>query len=104
MLVLNQFKNFDTDRMDLDELVELISFGQLLRDQYEKLNLEEPEFVGTQLKSLKREVRAKNADRLTARLREIKNLEKNLQTPAERKAALSKERKQIEEQLEEVEV
>lgn len=100
--MLTRFKQFDTDRMDLDELVELVSFGTILRDQYAQLNLEEPEFVDVQLKTLKREIRAKNADRNAARVKELKLQLEGLKTPTERKSALQKELRQREAQLQEV--
>lgn len=100
--MLARFKLFDTDRMDLDELVELVAFGTILRDQYAQLNLEEPEFVDVQLKTLKREIRAKNADRNAARVKELKLQLEGLKTPTERKSALQKELRQREAQLQEV--
>lgn len=100
--MLTRFKQFDTDRMDLDELVELVAFGTILRAQYAQLNLEEPEFVDIQLKTLKREIRAKNADRNAARVKELKLQLEGLKTPTERKTALQKELRQREAQLQEV--
>lgn len=99
--MLNNFKHFDTDRMDLDELIALAAFGSLLRAEYEKHQIEEPEFVDVQLKALRREIRAKNASSLEARRKEIKLRLDALKTTSQRKTELEKELKSIESVLEE---
>ena len=99
--MLNQFKQFDTDRMDLDEMVALVAFGEKMRETYEKLNLEEPEWVATNLKSLKREIKAKDADRKAKRLMEVRARLETMKTPGQLKAELEKEKKQLEAELQE---
>src|ERR1700678_404735 len=66
---LAQFKNFAADRMDIDELVALMAFGKSLRAEYDALQMEEPNFLDIQLKSLRREITARTADKLEARKR-----------------------------------
>jgi DNA repair ATPase RecN len=97
--MLNQFKNFVSDRLDIDELIELTAFGKMLRAEYEAHQLEEPEFVDSQLKALKREIFARNADRLEARKREIRSRLDSLKTPTQRKSELEKELREIDKQL-----
>lgn len=97
--MLAQFKTFQADRMDIDELVALAAFGTQLRAEYEKHNLEEPEFVDNQLKSLRREIATRNAERLEARRKEINNRLESLKTPTQRKSELLAEKKRIDQEL-----
>jgi DNA repair ATPase RecN len=97
--MLQQFKEFNTDRASLDELVALAAFGKLLRAEYEVHNLEEPEFVDVNLKSLKREIYTRNASKLEARRKEIDARLDSLKTPSQRKAELQKEKNEIDKQL-----
>jgi ATP-dependent Lon protease len=96
---LQSFKTFSADRMDIDELVALYTFGKSLRDEYEALQLEEPSFVDVQLKSLRREITARTADKLEARKRELTARIDSLKTPAQKKSELEKELAKLEEQL-----
>ena len=34
-MLLEAYRNFNKERMDLDELVELAAFGRMLRQEYE---------------------------------------------------------------------
>jgi len=97
--MLEKFKNLDLNRLALDELVTLAAFGKLLRAEYEVHQLEEPEFVDVQLKSLRREIHARNADRLEASLRDKKARLESLKTPVEKRQELRKEIAGLEKQL-----
>lgn len=96
---ISTFKNFSADRMDVDELVSLCAFGKAIRAEYDALQLDEPEFVGIQLASLKREIRSRVADKLEARKRELTARIDSLKTPAQKKAELEAELKKLEAQL-----
>lgn len=100
--MLSQFVSFDADRLSLEDLVSLAAFGRSLRAEYEELDLEEPQFIDIQLKSLKREIRTRNADRLEKSLREKKARLETLKTPTQKKAELQSEIKKLEAQLAEV--
>lgn len=98
--MLNQFKNFsDSNRAEIDELVALAAFGRSLRAEYETHQLDEPDWVDIQLKSIRREIQTRNADRLEARKREINARLESLKTPGQRKSELLKEKAEIEKQL-----
>ena|SRR5215813_9540589 len=99
MSVLDQLRNFSADRLDIDELVALAAFGRTLRSEYETHQLEEPEWLDVQLKSLRREIHTRNADKLEARRREIGARLESLKTPAQKKAELLKEKQAIDKQL-----
>lgn len=99
MSQLDQFRSFSADSLNIDELVSLSLFGRQLRAEYEALQLEEPEWVDVQLKSLRREIHARNADSLEARRREINARLESLKTPGQRKSELLKERAEIDQKL-----
>jgi hypothetical protein len=88
---LSDFKNFTAARMDIDELVSLAAYGRQLRAEYEAQKVDEPEWVGIQLNSLRRTVQSRLADAQEARRRQIKASLHSLKTPAERRAELEKE-------------
>jgi len=94
--MLDQFKNYSNDSLDLDELVALAAFGRQLRAEYEAQRVSEPEYVATQLNAVRREIEAKMADRREARKREIKAQLSGLKTAAEKRAELEKELETLE--------
>ncbi len=96
---LEQFRNFNVDGLDIDELVALSVFGRQLRAEYESLQIEEPEWVDVQLKSLRREIHVRNANALEARKREIDSRLDALKSPGQRKTELLNERAQIDKAL-----
>ena len=89
--MLAEFKNFNVEHADLDELVALAAFGRHLRTEYENLKVTEPEFVDINLKSLRREIDTRLADRREARVRELKAQRDSLKTAAERREAIDRE-------------
>lgn len=101
-MFLQQLKTFQADRMDLDELVALATFGRSIRAEYEAHNLEEPDWLDIQLKSLRREINSRNADKLESRRREINARLDSLKTPTEKKSELLKEKARLDKQLETV--
>jgi len=89
--MLSDFRNFNKDRLDMDEMVGLAAYGRLLRTEYEAQKVEEPEFVDVQLKTLRREIQAKMDDKREVRRRQIKAQLQSLKTATERRAELEKE-------------
>jgi hypothetical protein len=96
---LDQFRNFNVDGLDIDELVALSLFGRQIRAEYESLQLEEPEWVDIQLKALRREIHTRNAQNLEARRREITLRLDSLKTPGQKKQELLREQADIEKKL-----
>ena len=94
--MLDDFKTFNKDRLDLDDLVALAAYGRLLRAEYEAQKVDEPEFVDIQLKALRREIASRTDDKREARRRAIKTQLQSLKTPAERRAELEKELGELE--------
>jgi hypothetical protein len=99
MSQLSQFQSFNVDQTSLDELVALSLFGRQLRSEYEALQLEEPEWVDIQIKTLKREIHARNADSLEARRRDVNARLESLKSPGEKRQELLKEKAKLDAQL-----
>jgi hypothetical protein len=97
--MLNDFKTFVASRLQIEDLVALSAFGRQLRDEYLAHGVEVPEYVDTHMKSLKREIRARVADKLEARRKELQAKIQNAKTPAQRLQEARKELKAVEEQL-----
>lgn len=96
---LASFKNFSADRLDVDELIALSAFGKTFKAEFTSLGVDVPEYVDLQLKTLKREVRGRVADKLEADKRRIKAQLDSLKTTSERKAELKKQLDTVEAQL-----
>jgi ATP-dependent Lon protease len=88
---INALKNFNADRLDMDELVGLLADSKALRTEYEALQIEEPEYIDTTIKAIRREITSRNADKIAARKRELTARIDSLKTPAQKKAELEKE-------------
>lgn len=89
--MLEQFKNFNVDAADLDELVALSAFGKQLRGEFEAQKVAVPEYVSDNLNSLAREIDGRMADRRATRVRELRSQRDSLKTAQERRDAIDKE-------------
>lgn len=89
------FKTFDANRTSMEELLALDAFGHGLRESYERNGIEKPGFVDVQLKTLKREIRSRNADALEKRKNEIQRSLDALKTPSQKKTELQAEFKKL---------
>lgn len=90
--MLDQFKSFNAENADnLDELVSMSAFGKSLRAEFEAQNISVPEFVDDSLRSIKREIESRVADRRAARVRELKAQREGLKTAAEKREQIDKE-------------
>ncbi len=89
--MLDQFKNFNADRMDIDDLVEVATFGRQFRAEHEALNVPVPEYVDDNLRSIRKEIDSRLADRRAVRVRELKAQRDSLKTAQERRDAIDKE-------------
>lgn len=96
---INQLKTLDTDRYDLDELVALSAEGKALQAEYAALGVDEPEWLGTAVRSLIRDVRTRQADAIEKRLRQAKARVQALKPASERRAELEAEIQKLQSQL-----
>jgi hypothetical protein len=97
--MLEQLKNFAANRMAIDELVALRAYGRIVEAEYEAQKVEAPEWVAENLKALDREIKSKNADRLAARLRDVRARLEASKSPTEKRAALKREEAKLEKLL-----
>lgn len=93
---LQAFKAFNTDRADVDEMVAGLAFGKSMRAEYDALQIDEPEYIDRQIKSLRREIAARNADNIAARKRELAARIDALKSPTQKRAELEAELKKLE--------
>jgi len=88
---INQLKSLNTDKYDLDELVALSAEGKALQAEYSALGADEPEWLGTAVRSLARDIRVRQADAIEKRLRQAKARVQALKPASERRAELEAE-------------
>ena len=88
---ITALKNFNADRLDMEDLVGLLADSKALRAEYGALQIEEPEYIDTTIKAIRREITSRNADKIAARKRELTARIDSLKTPAQKKTELEKE-------------
>lgn len=91
MTTVDFFRSFSAESVDVDQLVALHAFGKQLRAEFEALGVDEPEYVDSQLKAIRREINTRNADRIDQRIREVKSRLDALKSPDVRRQELEKE-------------
>lgn len=101
MPLIDILKNFDKDRGDYAEMVALSALGRNIQDECDQLNAEEPEWLAPRLKELRREIRARQQDRIEKELAEQRARLEVLKTPSEKKQGILSRIKELEKQLEE---
>lgn len=94
--MLDQFKTFNKDRLDLDELVSIAAFGRALREEYAAQKVDEPEYVNNQLKTVNREIQDRVADQRETRKKNLKAQLQGLKTKEEKRVELEKELAELE--------
>ncbi|SRR6266403_1115295 len=95
--MLTELKSFSPQRLDGEELVELATFGRIFEAEFGQLGVEIPEWVGNQLRAVRREIRTRNADAIANKLRAAKARFESLKTADEKRAAVAAEIAQLEE-------
>lgn len=96
--MLKDLKNFDPERADVDDMIELSSFARTLAGEYVALAIDAPEWLETQTKAVRREVNNRLADLREKRKRELKARLATLRTEAEKRAELTEELARLEAQ------
>jgi hypothetical protein len=94
--MLEELRRLDTDRIDLEQAVALSCFGRQVQAEFTTLNIEEPEWIGTRLRELRREIRTRQQDAIDKRLREAKLRLSSLASPDEKRAKLQAEIEKLE--------
>lgn len=89
--MLDNLKNFDSNKASIDEMVSLRSYARQLMDEYDTQVVEVPGWVTAQAENLDRQIEAKNQERLHAKRREVMARLENLKTPTEKRSEYKKE-------------
>jgi len=71
-IMLYDLRTFNKDKASYDELVELSAFGRAIRQEFEALGGEVPDWVDRQIKALRREIHSRHADAAEAKLSKAK--------------------------------
>lgn len=95
--MLKQLRDFNPENTDVDEMIALSAFGRALAAEYAALSLDAPEWLGTQMASIGREINSRLSDLRAKRIREIKARLTTLMTADEKRAALKAELSRLEE-------
>lgn len=97
--MLERLKNFDIDRMDIDEVVYLSALARIMKQEYETVGAECPEWVDSRARSLRREIHARQADLTEKRLREAKSRLEAIKPASEKRKDIEQEIQKLEEML-----
>lgn len=97
--MLNEIKNFNIDRLDMDELIDLAAMGSLLQEKFTSMGVEAPEWLAENLETIHREIKAKNRDRIASKIKAAKSRLETLRTPDEKRNSLQTAIELLEKQL-----
>ncbi len=89
--MLQMFKGFNPDRLDLDEMVALLVFAEAMAAKYLDLGITAPAWMPVQLKAVKREIERRTADEKERKLTELKARRAAMATPDEKRQRLDAE-------------
>jgi hypothetical protein len=98
-MMVNQLKNFQVDRLDMDELFALSALGKQLQAEYATRQMSAPAWLTDQLGVLEREITMRRKDDLEKKLREVKAQRTGLETASEKRERLDREQTELEKQL-----
>lgn len=89
-MLLHAFKTFTKERMSIEELVEMAAIGRLLKHEFLENKVDPPEIIDINLKSLRREIKSKQADQLEAQLKQAQQTLDHMKSPGEKRESLEK--------------
>jgi hypothetical protein len=82
--LIDDIRRFETEGKAIEDLVALSAVGRVVQDEFAKLSVEEPEFLGPKLREIRREIQVRDADRIEKLIREKESRLEALK-PAEQK-------------------
>lgn len=89
---LNDLKMYNPDNRDLDNLVEMLAYGNMMLTQYRELEadieMEVPKWLEPKLRSIRTVIVDKHRDQLRKQLADTKVALEQLKTPSEKKKDL----------------
>jgi len=96
---VEELKNFNVDRLSVEEMVYLAVEAQRLREGFEARAMPAPEWLMDQIRTLNVEIDRRKRDDLEKRLKELKSADAADMTASERREARRLERERIEKEL-----
>ena len=99
MTIIEQLKTLSVNRLDFEELILLSALASSIAAEYAVHGQESPDWLTSAKDSLTTEIKAQVRGNLLKRRAEISARLENLRTPEEKKAALKRELKQVEQAL-----
>ena len=100
--MLDKLKNFDVDRMDVDELMEMSILAREMSAEYQHYGSKVPEWLVERGKSIAREIKARLSDTLEKELREKRSRLEQLIPASERREQLQREIAELEAKIQPV--
>lgn len=89
-------RRVNVDSSDLEDLVALSSLAANFRAEFDKVNVEAPEWLDEAIRLIRREINSRNADAVEMRKKQIRSALDNLKTREDKKAELEEELKRLE--------
>lgn len=89
--MLDQLRQINTDRLDIDEAVALLSFGRGVRATYVEHDMTPPDWLTENVSVLEREVKARRRDNLERALKAAQARKDSLRTAEEKRATVDAE-------------
>lgn len=99
LTMLEQLKNFDLNRMQMDEILSLRGFGATLKDQYDSIGVPVPDWLRDGVRRLTTEAMRRRQDDMERELAELRLAQSTDMTPTERRAAREERIKALQEAL-----
>lgn len=97
--MLSVLRNFTAQRADLEDLVEASAIARTMESEFSAVGVPSPEWLTNLTKSIRREIKSKNQDRLAQMLQSRKARLETLKTPDEKRKGLETEIEQLEKEL-----
>lgn len=99
MSVIDELKGLDTNRETLDKLLLLNAQGNLLRGEYDRAQMDVPEWLVGALDTLDSTIKQQSRDNLMLRLKELEQQESGLKTAAERRTEIAAAKEKLQRRL-----
>lgn len=93
--MMEKLKSLQLQRMDVDEMIELATWGRAMHNGYSYYDVPSPAWLSDALAQLDGEIKRRRQELLQARLQEIRSRMQALKTREERKADLDAEEAQL---------
>lgn len=86
--MFEKLRHLDLDRLDVDEAVALVAYGEVLQAAYASRGLETPQWLNDNVRELNREIRNRHRDNLEKAKRETEAQLETLKSRDERREDL----------------